>query len=80
MLTDRGVSTYEEWEGQLYIARASYAEIAEIEVTWAKSEVDDTVIEVVTHEGAEFVLIVGSERQRDREFVAMLQAEVDLRL
>lgn len=80
VLTDRGVSTYEELDGQLYVARASYAEIAEIEVTWSTSEMEDTVIDVVTHEGVEFVLIVGPERQRDREFVAMLRAEVDLRL
>jgi hypothetical protein len=76
LLTDRRVVSYETFEGELLVAEAAYADIAELEVEYARSELSDTVVTVFLQEGESFLLYVSTEKGRDKEFVGMLEAEL----
>jgi hypothetical protein len=56
-------------DGEIGIAYASYEEIEDIKVAWAKGSWDQTVITVITNEEAEFELWLSSESGGDRKFV-----------
>lgn len=74
LLTDRRVVSWEELDGERWYADARHADVADVEVEWSESLLEDTVITVHTVDGDSFGLLVSSEEGRDREFVNVLES------
>lgn len=73
VVTDQGVISYFSEDGELFVAAADYADIVDVRVTWARSVLDDTLVEIHTGEDEWFVLVASRERRRDRLFVDEIQ-------
>lgn len=60
--------------GELYFVYASYSEIKDINVVWAKTLLDSTVVEITADDDRQFELWLSSEAGGDKRFVqAMMQ-------
>ena len=75
LLTDERVVSYEVVGDESYFAAVPYAEIADINVTFSESWLDDTQIVVTTTDGEDIYLIASPEGGGDQDFVRRLRAE-----
>lgn len=75
--TDRKVVSYEQAvdSDDIYSGMAYYDEIADIEVRYSQSFIEDTVITIKPRHEEEFQLIVSSEAGLDKTFVKLLMKE-----
>jgi hypothetical protein len=60
-------------DGELYMSYAAYGDIEDIDVVWATSLLEDTVVTISTKEGDEFELWLSEESGGDKKFVAELK-------
>jgi hypothetical protein len=74
LLTDRRVIHFEEVEGAHSVLGAVYGDVRSVATAFASGMLDLTVVTVETARGETLVLVLPSEKGRDREFVGMLLA------
>jgi hypothetical protein len=74
LLTDRRVVSYERVDEEIYLAEATYAEIAEIEILEQGGFFSETLILATTDEGDEILLLASTESDGDRRFVEELRS------
>lgn len=74
LITNRRVISYERdpESGELLVYDAAYKNIADIEVTYSESFLDDTLIRIETTDEYEFHLVVSAEEKGDKRFVNKL--------
>lgn len=71
--TERHVFSYWNEDGKLQVETASFDEIKDISVTWAKSFKDNTVVKIVRKDGSKFLLFVARAKGKDKVFVRELK-------
>ncbi len=54
-----------------------FKDIASVEVTYGKTQLENTVIKVIDKQGDHFLLIVDSEGSKDKELVAQINRRVN---
>jgi transglutaminase-like putative cysteine protease len=72
--TDRHVFSY--WineNDEFQLEKAEYRDIKDLQVTWSKSELDNTVIKVVLSEDWYFLLFASAGEKKDKIFVKQLR-------
>lgn len=75
-ISDEYVTTYyqDPNTGEMYFNYARYSGIKDIDVVWAKSLLDSTVVEITADDDRQFELWLSSEARGDKRFVeAMMQ-------
>lgn len=70
--SDSVFSYWKDDDDQLNVDRAKYNEIDDIKIQWSEEELENTIIEVMTLDGREFVLYVSNEDGLDKTFVQFL--------
>ncbi len=72
--TERHVFSY--WineQGNFQFESAEYAEIKDIEVTWSKSQLDNTIVKIILADESYFLLFASSSDKKDKIFVKQLR-------
>lgn len=79
-VTNEGVFSYYVERGKLQIERATYADIKNIETTFADDGSDNnyTVIDIERHDGSQFRLLLLSFENRDNKFVQEIMSRWQL--
>lgn len=73
--TDKYIFSYwVEENNQFQLERADYSEIEDIDVTWAKTTLDNTIVEVTLKDQSSILLFVSSEEKKDKMFVRTLKS------
>ncbi len=70
--TNSRVVSYADLTGDAYFDSAPFEEVADIEIQYSESWLDDSVVTVYTDKGDSFFLIVSSEEKKDRVFFEAL--------
>ncbi len=60
--------------GRTYVDYVAYSDISDIDVEWAETFIDNTVVTITTIDDAQFQLWLSSEAQGDRKFVNAMTA------
>lgn len=72
-VTKKSVFSYfEDDNGELVIDTASFEQIDDIRVEWSQEDVGTTFVDIIKHDGEEFVLYVSNEDGLDKTFVQYL--------
>ena len=74
-ISNQYVTSYEvdPEDGEFYMGRAAYEDIADINVVWATSPLEHTVVTISTKECDEFELWLSEGSGGDKKFVAELK-------
>ena len=75
LLTDERVVSYEVLGDEKYFAAVAYTEIADIQVEYSESWLDDTQVVVMTIHGEDIYLVLSTEKGGDRDFVRRLRSQ-----
>jgi len=70
--TNRHVFSYWNESGELNLDTAKYEEIKDIEITWAKSGTENTIIKIIRNDDSDFLLYVSRSDSKDKIFVSTL--------
>ncbi len=76
VVTDLSVISYWQDEGELYGDYAYYDEISEIIPEYSESWIDDTIITIRKHDGAEFIVLASIDQDLDHRFVQAMRERV----
>ncbi|MGS0498476.1 DUF3857 domain-containing transglutaminase family protein [Pseudoalteromonas mariniglutinosa] len=77
-ITDNYIFSYwQNEQGQIESNLKHFKDITSIEVTYGKTQLDNTLIKVIDQQGEHFLLIVGSEGKADAELVKRINRRLD---
>ena len=65
------------WEDEtdgFQLERASYADIKDMEITWAKTSMENTIVKIILSDESYFLLFASSEEKKDKIFVKTLKS------